>query len=296
MDIVSINYMVAFCVSVAVFFIWMFFYPENLNFLLNRISGNNDYVANEFQKTKQDAILATFLPYAQKMSAKNHKKINKDILRKLDEELEGAGRPLNMEAIDYYNMRFVASGMLLVIGTFVGLMSDFGPSVGLGTAFVGFILPQQTIKRITQDRIKTAEMELPDILNLLSVCMGAGMTITKAMDIICKRNEGLIIDELRKVQGDIERGASMVQAFEKMTFRVKSKNVRDFYLQVKLSEELGTPIADSLIYMASSMRETTFELVKQNAARAASFVLIPVLLFILPAVMLVVVGPMIPSM
>ena len=86
MDIVSINYMVAFCVSVAVFFIWMFFYPENLNFLLNRISGNNDYVANEFQKTKQDAILATFLPYAQKMSAKNHKKINKDILRKLDEE------------------------------------------------------------------------------------------------------------------------------------------------------------------------------------------------------------------
>ena len=193
MDIVSINYMVAFCVSVAVFFIWMFFYPENLNFLLNRISGNNDYVANEFQKTKQDAILATFLPYAQKMSAKNHKKINKDILRKLDEELEGAGRPLNMEAIDYYNMRFVASGMLLVIGTFVGLMSDFGPSVGLGTAFVGFILPQQTIKRITQDRIKTAEMELPDILNLLSVCMGAGMTITKAMDIICKRPESLAV-------------------------------------------------------------------------------------------------------
>ena len=295
MDIVEINYMTALCIGLAIFFIWMYFYPENLNFLLNRISGNSDYVANEFEKTKEDSILALFLPYAQKMSAKNYNKINKTILIKLDKELEAAGRPLNMEAIDYYNMKFVAVGFLAVLGLLVGLSSDYGPTVAIFTGAVGMVLPKKTIARITENRAKRAEAELPDILNLLSVCMTSGMTLPKAMEIICKRNEGLMIDELRRIQGDIERGSSMIQAFDKMTERIKSKTIRDFYLQVKLSEQLGTPIADALIYLATTIRETAFESVKQKAAKSASLVLIPVLLFILPAMLLVVVGPMIPS-
>lgn len=295
MDIVEINYMTALCIGLSIFFIWMYFYPENLNFLLNRISGNSDYIANEFEKTKEDAILALFLPYAQKLSAKNYNKVNKTVLIELDKELEAAGKPLNMEAIDYYNMKFVTTGILAVVGLVIGLANGYGVGVAVFTGFVGLILPKKTIARITEGRAKRAEMELPDVLNLLSVCMASGMTLTKAMDIICKRNEGLIIDELKKIQGDIERGSSMVQAFEKMTERIKSKTIRDFYLQVKLSEELGTPIADALIYLASSIRENTFELVKQKAAKAASLVLIPVLIFILPAMLLIVVGPMIPS-
>lgn len=295
MDIVEINYMTALCIGLSIFFIWMYFYPENLNFLLNRISGNSDYIANEFEKTKEDAILALFLPYAQKLSAKNYNKVNKTVLIELDKELEAAGRPLNMEAIDYYNMKFVTTGVLTIVGLIIGLSSDFGVAVAIFAGFGGFVLPKKTITRIAEGRAKRAEMELPDVLNLLSVCMASGMTLTKAMDIICKRNEGLIIDELKKIQGDIERGSSMVQAFEKMTERIKSKTIRDFYLQVKLSEELGTPIADALIYLASSIRENTFELVKQKAAKAASLVLIPVLIFILPAMLLIVVGPMIPS-
>ena len=295
MDIVEINYMTALCIGLSIFFIWMYFYPENLNFLLNRISGNSDYIANEFEKTKEDAILAMFLPYAQKLSAKNYNKVNKTILIKLDKELEAAGRPLNMEAIDYYNMKFVTTGILAVVGLIIGVANGYGPGVALFTGAVGIVLPKKTIDRITENRAKRAEAELPDILNLLSVCMGSGMTLTKAMEIICKRNQGLMIEELKKIQGDIERGSSMIQAFEKMTERIKSKTIRDFYLQVKLSEELGTPIAEMLIYLATTIRENTFEMVKQKAAKSASLVLIPVLIFILPAMLLIVVGPMIPS-
>ena len=295
MDIGEINYMIALCIGLSIFFIWMYFYPENLNFLLNRISGNSDYVANEFEKTKEDAILAIFLPYAQKLSAKNYNKVNKTVLIQLDKELEAAGRPLNMEAIDYYNMKFATTGILAVVGLIIGLANGYGPGVALFTGAVGMVLPKKTIARITENRAKRAEMELPDILNLLSVCMGSGMTLAKAMEIICKRNQGLMIEELKKVQGDIERSSSMIQAFEKMTERIKSKTIRDFYLQVKLSEELGTPIADALIYLATTIRENTFEMVKQKAAKSASLVLIPVLIFILPAMLLIVVGPMIPS-
>ena len=292
MELYEINVMVAVCIAVAIFLIWLSFYPENLNFLMNRIEGDGGYKAKTFEKTKEAAIFAAFLPYAQKISAKNHKKVKKEVLDKLDILLESAGRPLHMEPIDFYNIKFVAAPIFAVVGIVLCVALDFPAAFGLVGAVVGYILPEQILKSMVKKRTIQADIELPNILDLISVCMASGMTLMKAISVICQRNTGLLVDELRKVQSDIDRGASMISAFESLTRRVKSKKLREVYQNVKLSETFGTPIATQLKTLGDSVRQSTFELAKQKAAKAAVMVLFPVLFFILPAVIIIVLGPL----
>ena len=287
MGLYEINVMVAVCIAVAIFLIWLSFYPENLNFLMNRIEGDGGYKAKTFEKTKEAAIFAAFLPYAQKISAKNHKKVKKEVLDKLDILLESAGRP-----IDFYNIKFVAAPIFGVVGIVLCVALDFPAAFGLVGAVVGYILPEQILKSMEKKRTIQADIELPNILDLISVCMASGMTLMKAISVICQRNTGLLVDELRKVQSDIDRGASMISAFESLTRRVKSKKLREVYQNVKLSETFGTPIATQLKTLGDSVRQSTFELAKQKAAKAAVMVLFPVLFFILPAVIIIVLGPL----
>ena len=84
MDLVTLDYMIAGCFCIAAFFIWLSFYPSNLNFLMERIDeGNNFHSRAVKSEDRSFAILRLFLPLAQKISKKNAGKIKKDSLDKM---------------------------------------------------------------------------------------------------------------------------------------------------------------------------------------------------------------------
>ena len=96
---------------------------------------------------------------------------------------------------------------------------------------------------------------------------------------------------MRKVKNDIGSGESIVGAFKEMTIRLRSKRIELVYQNIKLSEAYGTPISEKLKVMADISREDVFELTKQRAAKAAQYVMIPMVLFIFPAIGILVIGP-----
>lgn len=294
MDITELNIIIGVCIAVGLAMLGIASLPADRDLLKKRLEEGNDYMANAIMSNNgQYAMLKALLPYAQKLSAKNAGKVDKDKLTEIDRKLTLAGAPLLIKPIELYNMRFVGAIAFFLVGAIFGFALDFGPALGIIAAAVGYMIPDMTVNSLIKKRAAQCDMEMPEVLDLLSVCMDSGMTLTTAIGTVCEKNEGLLVDELKFVLADTTRGASLVQAFEGLIRRVDSKRLAKILQSVKMSETYGTPIAKQLKILSEFIRNDTFELVKQHAAKAASTVMIPVIIFILPSMVLIVAGPLI---
>ena len=296
-DIESLNNMLAIGVAVAVFLIWLSFYPENLNFLINRITNADAFNATEIKtKQKKYRLFELLLPISQKIAKKNNGKVNIDKLKKIDDDLDAAGRPLHMKAIEFYNMKYAGAIVFGLAFGLVGMSYVGNPFIpGAIGALVGFVFPNNKLQQTIKQRSSQIDMELPNILDLVSVCMASGMTLLKSIETVCEQNDGELVDELKIVVADLNRGASLIDSFGKLSKRCRTKKIRQVYQNVKLSEELGTEIAEQLKFLSKDIRKSTFEVVKQRATKAAILVLFPVLIFIFPALAIILMGPIVPA-
>ena len=293
-DIEFINIVLCVCFAVAIMFIWMSFYPENLNFLRNRI-----ITQEEFEKTQVEGnpLFSQFLlPIAQKLIPYTSRSVKPNELERLAEKIKLAGSPYGIKPIELYNMKFAYALLTTMFGFVFCLLLNLPIFAALAFGALGLIMPESWwINPLIKKRGKQADLELPNILDLISVCLASGLTVDRAISTVCAQKEGMLINEFRRVDSDLHRGSTIPEAVLDMTKRVQSKNVMQVYKNISMADRLGTPIADSLKILSDTLRNDTFELVKQRAARAASLVLLPVLFFIFPAVIILIIGPAVPS-
>jgi tight adherence protein C len=293
-DIDFINIVLCVCFAVAIMFIWMSFYPENLNFLRNRI-----ITQEEFEKTKVEGnpLFSQFLlPIAQKLIPYTSRSVKPNELERLAEKIKLAGSPYGIKPIELYNMKFAYALLTIMFGFVFCLLLNLPIFVALAFGALGLVMPELGwINPLIKKRGKQADLELPNILDLISVCLASSLTVDRAISTVCAQKEGMLINEFRRVDSDLHRGSTIPEAVLDMTKRVQSKNVMQVYKNISMADRLGTPIADSLKILSDTLRNDTFELVKQRAARAASLVLLPVLFFIFPAVIILIIGPAVPS-
>ena len=290
MSIESYNIVMTVTCSLGILMLWLSFYPENLHFLMDKVAPEED---DEFSILPGVGTLQTklIIPLARKISKLTRTRLTRAKLEEAELILKASGRPYNITAIEYCNMGYAYAIFIFVVCAYVCIMIDFPIILAAVCALSGFSAPKQWLEKIAKERTEKAEMELPNILDLLSVCMSSGMTLLSALSVICENNEGILIDELTKIKNDINSGESLEHAFYELTLRIKSKRIELLYNNIKLSEEYGTPISDKLRLMSDTVRDDVFELTKQKAAKAAQYVLIPVVLFIFPAVGIVTFGP-----
>ena len=294
-EIESLNILLSICFGLAVMLVWLGFYPENLNFLMKRISDEQDYELTQLEITGT-LFSKVLLPLAQKFIPYTAKYIKKDQLIKAEKQLKLAGSPFNIKAMEFINLKFAYMCLFMGCGLVFGIL-DILPLGGalLGGIIVGLLMPTVWINSLIRQRSTQIEAELPNILDLISVCMSSGMTLLSTLNIVCSKNKGLFIKELEKVELDIKSGSSIKQAFFEMSQRCNSKKIEELYQNIRLSEDLGTPISDNLKIMADAVRQDTFEAIKQKAAKAATLVLFPTLIFIFPSIIIILAGPMVPS-
>ena len=293
-DIDFINIILCVCFAVAIMFIWMSFYPENLNFLRNRITTHE-----EFEKTQVEGnpLFSQFLlPIAQKLIPYTSRSVKPEELERLAAKIKLAGSPYGIKPIELYNIKYAYALLTFLFGAVVCVLLNLPFPISFAFAGIGLILPEAGwINPLIAKRGKQADMELPNILDLVSVCLASGLTVDRAISTVCAQKEGMLINEFRRVDSDLQRGSTIPEAVLDMTKRVDSKHVMQVYKNISMADRLGTPIADSLKVLADTLRNDTFEMVKQRAARAASLVLLPVLFFIFPAIIILIVGPAVPT-
>lgn len=156
---------------------------------------------------------------------------------------------------------------------------------------IGAILPFAILNSIIRKRQKVIDKQLPEVLDLLSVSVQAGLSFDGALRKITERMVGPLIDEFKRMQQDVRMGSPRARALQAVAQRCDLEDVYLFITAVVQAERLGTSMGRTLINQADNMRERRKQKAKAAALKAPIKMLFPLVLFIFPALFVVILAP-----
>ena len=192
----------------------------------------------------------------------------------------------------------VFGGLMLYVVYGTDTFADYSPLKRYGIVAVSFLLsykaPDFYLKNKIQKRSDAIRKGLPDALDLLVICAEAGLTVDAAFHRVA-RELGRAYPEL----GDeftltaIELGflTERRQAFENLAQRVALDAVKGVVTTMIQTEKYGTPLASALRVLSAEFRNERMMRAEEKAARLPAIMTVPLILFILPVLFVVILGP-----
>ncbi|MGI9101714.1 MAG: type II secretion system F family protein [Terriglobales bacterium] len=191
---------------------------------------------------------------------------------------------------------YTAAKMLLPVAAIIG--ATFAGSNFIAVALVGTVLgflgPDIVVTQMVKRRKEAINHALPDALDLLVICMEAGLGIDQAL---VRVGEDVrltcppLADEFLIINREQRAGKPRLDAWRSMAARVDLEYVRQFVAMLVQTERFGTPIANALGQFADSLRMKRMQAAEELAAKAGLKLLFPLVIFIFPAVFVVLLGP-----
>ncbi|MFF2845280.1 DUF5936 domain-containing protein [Streptomyces sp. NPDC058001] len=200
--------------------------------------------------------------------------------------IDMAGNPGGL-TIDRYAARRAVYGIFGVVLGLVFLSNGQTLFAAFTLAF-GLFAADALIWQAIRERRAVIDRVLPDFLDVLAVVVSAGLGFRQALDRVAERYEGPWADELRITLRQMDMGVSRRQAFDELRRRNESEQVAQFVSALQQGEELGSPIADTLIQIATDMRRTDAQNARRRAAKTIPKATMVTLVFMLPATMILI--------
>jgi tight adherence protein C len=203
--------------------------------------------------------------------------------------LAGFRKPEHMEIFTAAKMLLPVAGV--VVGTFFA--SNLVVALMIG-AVLGFFAPDLVLSYLVTRRQEKIRLALPDALDLLVVCMEAGLGIDQAL---LRVGDELVLtapdlaEEFQIISREQRAGKPRLDAWRSMADRVDSEFVRQFVTMLVQTERFGTPIAHALGVFADTMRMRRTQAAEEAAAKTGVKLLFPLVLFIFPSIFVVTLGP-----
>jgi tight adherence protein C len=183
-------------------------------------------------------------------------------------------------------------------GGFVGLLlggSVGGPTTGLLLAFAfgagGFIAPGFIVSTRVKRRREAIRSQLPDALDLLAVSVEAGLGFDGAVDKLTEHMEGPLADEFSLTLGEMRIGESRHDALKKLAERANTPEVASFTRAIIQADQLGISLGRILRLQAGDSRLKRQAIAEERAMKSPIKMLFPTVIFIFPAMFLVILGP-----
>ncbi|GHF60948.1 membrane protein [Streptomyces mashuensis] len=202
--------------------------------------------------------------------------------------IDRAGNPGGL-TVDRYAARRAVYGALGLTGALVMLAKGQPVAALLMVAF-GLFWIEVGIRVAVRERRDAIERTLPDFLDVLAVVVSAGLGFRQALERVAGRYEGPWADELRITLRRMDLGVSRRQAFDELRRRNDSEQVAQFVTALQQGEELGTPIAETLIEIATDMRRTDAQRARRRAARTVPRATVVITTFMVPGTMILLVA------
>jgi tight adherence protein C len=164
----------------------------------------------------------------------------------------------------------------------------------LASAIVGFYLPDYYLYRRTRERKKKIFEGFPDALDLMVVCVEAGMGLDAAIkrvgDEMALKNK-VLSDEFRMLSLELRAGKPRVDALRSLSMRTDLEDVSSLVTLLIQTDRFGTRVAQALRVHSDSMRTKRYQRAEEVAAKLPVKILFPLVLFILPGLLIALMGP-----
>ncbi|MGH3022670.1 MAG: type II secretion system F family protein [Gaiellaceae bacterium] len=178
-----------------------------------------------------------------------------------------------------------------VFAGLTGGLASRGLLIGLVFAFVGFMVPDVFLVFRTRARKEDLRAELPDALDLLAVSVEAGLGFDGAISKLTEHMEGPLAEEFALALGEMRIGESRQNALTKMMQRVATPEFSAFVRAIIQADQLGISLGRILKVQAADTRSRRQLAAEERAMKAPIKMLFPTVLFIFPAMFIVILGP-----
>lgn len=164
----------------------------------------------------------------------------------------------------------------------------------IGAGFIGYLLPDTLVKNKVSKRYEAIRKTLPDALDLLVICTEAGLNLDSGLDRVCREianSAPELADEFGLASIELGFLPDRKQALGNLTNRVDFQSMTTLVNTLVQTEKYGTPLAAALRVLAAEMREERLMKAEEKAARLPAIMTVPMIVFILPALFIVLIGP-----
>jgi tight adherence protein C len=176
----------------------------------------------------------------------------------------------------------------------VPVSPEFGFAPAIAGVLFGFYAPKIYLRNAATKRAKLIQLALPDGLDLMVICAEAGLSLDATLTRVA-RELGNTWPELAEEFGITAAELTFLperrMAFENLNARTDSDGIRGVVNTLQQTAKFGTPLAQSLRVLATELRETRITRAEEKAARLPALLTIPMIIFILPTLFIVLLGP-----
>jgi len=205
--------------------------------------------------------------------------------------LQNAGLARRISPRGFLASQFAAALVMLLFGFSIG--SSFIGHVILGLVFaIGIVyISEFLLSRRAARRGEVMAASLPRVLDQLVISMEAGLGFDGALAHIVQRGDGPLIEELRNMLGEMKVGESRQRALKNLASRVPGEEIKTVAQAVIQSEQRGLALTGILRTQAADIRHKRQQAAEEKAMKAPVKMLFPIVVFILPVMFLVILGP-----
>ncbi len=216
-----------------------------------------------------------------------------DHRQRMQRRLDLAGNPRNWEPERLLAFRGIGLVAGVLLGLLVGVrhggsLTLFAPVIG---AVGGFFVPGVVLHNMGEKRQIELRKGLPEALDMLTVCVEAGLGFDSALGRVARNQTGPIAEECARVLQEMQFGKSRSEALRALAERTDVAELRSFASAIVQSAELGITIGDVLREQSKQMRIQRRQRAEEKAQKLQVKLLLPLISCLLPAMFIVVLGP-----
>jgi tight adherence protein C len=210
----------------------------------------------------------------------------------MQRRLDVAGNPQGWTTDRMLAVKGLGLVTVALLGVLFGLHNPEVLIIGAGLgALLGFFLPDVLLYNSGQKRQDRIPRALPDALDMLTICVDAGLAFDAALAQVARHSRGPLAAEFARVLQEMQIGKSRTEALRSMGQRTTSPELRAFISAMIQSGELGVPIAHVLREQAKEMRVRRRQRAEGQAQKVPVKITFPLILCLFPALILVIIGP-----
>jgi tight adherence protein C len=224
------------------------------------------------------------------LSRSTPQKARQDLLNRL----ELAGRPGNLTPEDFVAVRLVAAAITAALGFLIGLLLANVVYLVIalaGGAILGYYLPVLWLRQKVDARRAEIQKGLPDALDLLVICVDAGLGFDAALARVTDKYHNALSELLSKALREVSLGRPRLEALDEMGRSSGVEDLHNFIQAVIQSEQFGTGIGKILRIQADEMRRKRRQRAQERGAQATLKMMLPMVGCIFPTLWIVLLGP-----
>jgi tight adherence protein C len=263
--------------------------------LQSQVGTVTDSVDLRQEQLEGSALDRMFLPSAKRLGNGLVRLTPFDLHARINEQIVLAGNPPGWDAERVVALKIIGGIAGAIAGAFLATLLPTPIVLKVVSivvvALIGYLMPSAQLRGIAAKRQRMIQKQLPDVMDLLTISVEAGLGFDAALAQVTHNVPGPLSEEMARLLQEVQIGVSRADAFRHLGDRTNVPELQSFVLSMIQADLFGVSIANVLRAQSRELRQKRRQRAEEIAQKIPVKLLFPMIFLVLPALFIVVLGP-----